>query len=397
MPFGVQQTIVGMFCRVCEEMLDVEEDSEVLERMTCESCRDEYFMECQACCETYVNYNTMPVSITHPVRVGVMGVRDTIGMNGSYFVRTVDDDEIACESCYTSCSGCGEAYTSWDAAQECCYEEEDEVATSVHSYGYRPSPRFFTHYYSVNTVTNRASPEVLYMGMEIEVEKMMAHADEFYNALTDKQEQFVYMKTDGSLSSSGVEIVTMPGTIDAIKSVFPFDALDVARNRGARSFYYSNCGFHIHVSRSAFTATHMWKFVKFQMNNPVLCQTVGQRQDSSYAHWNYQYRDRMNMGDGLPSLVKGKSANGDRYVAINFQNHATVELRYFKGNILKAAILKNIEFVQSMYDYTKQLTAADVMTRHGLTELKYLDWLDDKTELYPNLIQFVNGNNDRGE
>jgi hypothetical protein len=129
----------------------------------------------------------------------------------------------------------------------------------------------------------------------------------------------------------------------------------------------------------------------------VLCQTVGQRQDSSYAHWNYQYRDRMNMGDGLPSLVKGKSANGDRYVAINFQNHATVELRYFKGNILKAAILKNIEFVQSMYDYTKQLTAADVMTRHGLTELKYLDWLDDKTELYPNLIQFVNGNNDRGE
>jgi hypothetical protein len=103
------------------------------------------------------------------------------------------------------------------------------------------------------------------------------------------------------------------------------------------------------------------------------------------------------MGDGLPSLVKGKSANGDRYVAINFQNHATVELRYFKGNILRAAILKNVEYVQSLYDYTKQLSASEVMTRNGLSEFKYLDWLGDKEDLYPNLIQFIDSNSDKGE
>jgi hypothetical protein len=398
MPIGVQQQIEGLLCRCCDAALDVEEYAPDLVMLACEDCRDEYFLECESCYNTYLNYANLP-DPNNPVRSSLMRIRDQLGMDASYFVLTVDDCETACENCYSSCEGCGEAYTSYDAAQDCCYDGEDErhSAVYVHSYSYRPTPKFFTHYCGINTVTNRASNDVLYMGMEIEVEKMMPHADEFYSSLTTKQEQFVYMKTDGSLSHNGVEIVTMPGTLDSIRTLFPFDSLDNARNRGARSFYYGNCGFHIHVSRSAFSPTHMWKFVKFQINNPSLCQTVGQRNNSSYAHWNYQYRDKFNMGDGLPSLVKGKSANGDRYVAINFQNHATVELRYFKGNILKAAILKNVEFVQSIYDYTKHLTAAEVMTRHGLSELSYLDWLGDKKELYPNLIQFIDSNSDQGE
>lgn len=398
MPSGVQQQIEGLLCRCCYAALDVEDNVQELDRLICWDCHSEYFVDCESCNNLMLNYGNFP-DPNNPRRSSLLSLRDQLGFASSYFVTTADDNLLVCEDCNSSCDGCGESYSSYDNAQDCCYEGDEERASSmyVHNYSYRPLVKFFTHYLGVNTTTNRATPGVLYMGMEIEVEKMMAHADEFYSSLTTKQEQFVYMKTDGSLSYNGVEIVTMPGTLDAISTLFPFEALDAARNRGARSFYYSSCGFHIHVSRSAFSPTHMWKFVKFQMNNPSLCQKVGQRENSSYAHWNYHYRDRFNMGDGLPSMVKGKSQNGDRYVAINFQNHATVELRYFKGNILKAAILKNVEYVQSMYDYTKQLTAAEVMTKHGLSDRNYLDWLGDKTELYPNLIQFIDSNSDQGE
>jgi hypothetical protein len=214
-------------------------------------------------------------------------------------------------------------------------------------------------------------------------------ADNFYESLTPRQKDFMYMKTDGSLSSSGVELVTMPATLEAIKLSFPFSQLDTAREAGARSFYYNNCGFHIHVSRSAFTATHMWKFAKFQIENPLLCQSVGQRTSSSYASWHYEYGGSANLGDGLPSMVKGKSSNRDRYVAINFQPRETVELRYFKGNILTAAILKNVEFVQSMYDYTKNLSVKDVVVYHALKSDHYLEWLNENSESYPNLYTYI--------
>jgi hypothetical protein len=177
----------------------------------------------------------------------------------------------------------------------------------------------------------------------------------------------------------------MPSTLDAFEKLWPAKAMEFAHIGGARSFHYSSCGIHIHVSRSAFSPSHMWKFIRFQMRNPVLCQTIGQRDDSSYASW---FGLNQNLHE-LPKIVKGESQNRSRYVALNFQRHDTVELRYFKGNVLTSAIMKNMEFVDSMYEYTKQLSVADVM-RGGLTIESYMDWLHEKTEdKYGNLKSFI--------
>jgi hypothetical protein len=134
----------------------------------------------------------------------------------------------------------------------------------------------------------------------------------------------------------------------------------------------------------------MWKFIRFQLNNPYLCQRVAQRDESSYASWHFDDVEKRS----LPEYVKGTKSNGRRYLAINFQNYSTVELRYFKGNILRSAIMKNLEFVQSIYDYTKVMNVRQVF-EGALSEQKYILWLADQHK-YPNLVNFLN-NGDEGE
>jgi hypothetical protein len=169
---------------------------------------------------------------------------------------------------------------------------------------------------------------------------------------------FLYLKEDGSLGSEGAEIVTMPSTFDAFRESFPFRALDRWREDGARSYAYQSCGLHIHIARSAFDAPHLWRFTKWQLKNQEYCQTVAQRSESTYAQWTEGGRLE-ERACSLPEIIKGKDSNRSRYIAINFQNAKTVELRYFKGNLTEESILAKVGFVDALYFFTKSLTYQD--------------------------------------
>jgi hypothetical protein len=378
MPTGVQQTIEGLLCVICEAVRS--EENEGSFEGICESCDELYLSGCASC------YTAAYDRRHFSTRIEI--ILEQHGQEIVYFRTAQDTGELLCDSCYYPCQSCGTEYQYEENTWECCPEESDYI----HNYSYRP--HFYFHSVKDGIVkTSDYADDQLYMGIELEIAKMEDKVETFVDNLSAAQADFVYFKEDGSIGNDGAELVTMPATIDAFNKVFPFRQLDNARLSGARSFYYVNCGFHIHVSRSAFTATHMWKFVKFQLVNPKLCQLVAQRENSSYASWIYSIEDN----NPLPDYVKGKRANGNRYLAINFQNRSTVELRYFKGNLLKSSILKNLEFVQSIYDYTKQLTAADIVKNHGLKEYKYYLWLQSQ-DSYDNLKQFLaSGEDETGE
>ena len=372
MPTGVQQTLEGMLCCIC---LGLSQDEEGI----CNSCSEDLSRFCESCGDSGISANMLS------------GLQYQRAIDSSLsvveFRIALDDDMMYCDGCVYYCVDCGSAYSNSQDSSECCYGESSGV---VNNYSYRP----VFYYYRIENNEVIASPQLpglLYMGVEIEINKFEPIAEEFLDGMSRESREFIYLKEDGSIGPDGAELVTMPATIDAFKKIFPFDELDWARSMGARSFHYSNCGFHIHVARSAFTSTHMWKFVKFQLANPALCQRVAQRDESSYASWYYEESERRS----LPDYVKGKKSNGRRYLAINFQNRATVELRYFKGNILRSAIMKNLEFVQSIYDYTKPLSAAHVMCG-ALTEEAYNDWLfSENGDNYPNLVHFLKNNENK--
>ena len=378
MPTGTQQTIEGLLCVTCRNIMH---ESTPLNDQICTNCDDQYIRYCDSCGDCYMNTNDTPWEIRNRAL--------SVGMGSNGFIYTNDTGELVCIDCAYFCENCQESYQDYDEMLNCC----DTRSDVVNCYSYRPRFNYYRMSEAYLDITHVAEPGLLYMGVEIEVNKMGGTmADEFIDDCTVEQKGFIYLKEDGSLGPDGVEIVTMPSTLEAFKNTFPFDALDNARRKGARSFYYANCGFHIHVARSAFTPTHMWKFIRFQLQNPLLCQRVAQRDESSYASW---YFDESEKRD-LPEYVKGTKTNGRRYLAINFQNHATVELRYFKGNILPSAILKNLEFVQSMYNYTKNMTVRQVMDK-GLSESKYMLWLDQYGGRYPNLIHFLDNDSNEGD
>ena len=379
MPTGIQQTIEGLLCGICTEVMN---EPSYSNNDICQDCEDELIVYCAACGDSYLDRNnTTWEQRTSAIRLGIQVTS---------FVRGEDTLETICDDCAYHCPDCGETYQYEESMLDCC----EQQSRNINNYSYRP----MFIYHSINEVgdvhsTTRAIEGELYMGVELEINKMDDDmVQQFIDNCTTAEEVFVYFKEDGSLGPDGVELVTMPATLDAFEAVFPFDALDNARLNGARSFYYSNCGFHIHVSRSAFTPTHMWKFVRFQLMNPGLCQRVAQRQESSYATWYYDENEERD----IPQYVKGVKTNGRRYLAINFQNHATVELRYFKGNILRSAILKNLEFVQSVYNYTKHMTVSEVMNK-GLTENKYHCWLDENRDNYPHLVSFLDNDENEGD
>ena len=383
MPTGTQQTFEGLVCILCNNVL-VDGDLSNLSDEICDSCDFEHTIECQNCGEHSFDGNSLPYQERR--RLTAHGVPYTT------FINCHDSGEYVCQDCVYNCDNCGTYYQWEDSTYECCRD-----SSVINSYCYRPVPIFYSVTSDTVVGQSRANRDAnglsdLYMGVELEIAKMSALAGDFDSMLSPKSRDFVYMKEDGSLGPDGVELVTMPATLDAFKKMFPFSELDWARLSGARSYAYPACGFHIHVSRSAFTATHLWKFVRFQLQNASLCQRIAQRGENSYASWYYEESEQRS----IPDYVKGKKSNGRRYLAINFQNTNTVELRYFKGNILRGAILKNLEFVQSMYEYTRDMTVSDVMTG-GLREGNYLVWLDERAALYPNLIHFLYNDSSKEE
>jgi hypothetical protein len=356
-----------LLCILCNEIIA---EANGITELVCEGCQDEAVSSCEYCGDTGFQHGQISYRDEMLLR------RHNIYPRNFFF--TEDTNETLCSDCSWHCD-CGNSYAIEEDYLDCCQMDSQYV----HNYSYRPTMLF--HELEDNSLVTSlyGKPGQLFMGVEIEIAKLSLYSSDFVESLNRKQKDFVYLKDDASIGADGAELVTMPATLEAFAEVFPFDELDDVRNLGARSFAYSSCGFHIHVSRSAFSATHLWRFVKFQLNNPALCQFIAQRETSSYATWDYEESER----SSLPDYVKGKKSNGRRYLAINFQNAQTVELRYFKGNILKNAILKNLEFVQSVYDYTKNMSISNVM-QGGLRESNYHAWLEQH-DAYKNLKYFI--------
>lgn len=312
-----------------------------------------------------------------------------------------------CDECGWQCEDCNEWHEAEHEADECCnpdrqcdecgewYEFPVEASRCcggrlVHDYSWNPQFRFFGD----NGALSHATNGILYLGVELEMEHALEHMQEFYDNADESYEhpQFVWAKHDGSLGDYGVELVTHPATLDAFRSNFPFRALEMLNERGARSYGTGTCGMHIHVARSAFQdAPHVWRFVKLQTWNVAMCETVAQRPSCEWARWTSD-GSIDNSGESLPAMIKGKSSNHARYVALNFQNRETIELRYFRGNLRSDAIRARVEFVHAMWEYTRNLTVRDVRANALRTE-PFMAWIRANHAQYATLVAFVN---DRG-
>lgn len=305
--------------------------------------------------------------------------------------RRMNDYMSWCEDEAPRCENCGEEELSvpydWSGEYldvvECSYCRRESFDGLIHDWSYVPPLTFRDVQGDDVITTSRAMPGVPYLGMELEMENAEHLAEDILDSFNPDA---IWLKRDGSIGDDGVELVTHPATFEWYATRFPFDALKSLSARGACSYTAGTCGIHIHVSSDAFSEAHLFKFLSFHYDNPVICQTIGQRGSADYCSWSGWMETR-------PNLVKFAkkdpySRPSHRYVAVNLTEEATIELRYFKGNLNPDRVRKNLEWVDAVYRYTKQLSSKEVKAGK-LTFPHLLDWMGSQGERYQILRTFI--------
>ena len=217
-------------------------------------------------------------------------------------------------------------------------------AACINSYSYRPAMKF--HKLSNE---NENAP---FFGIELEVERKNSNGLKHKYMAGMIEHEHWYFKTDGSLTD-GFEIVTHPMTFNYIQQgekTFT-DSLKLLVENGYNSYDANTCGMHIHISKNNFTTWHLYRFLKFFVENKEFIVAISQRKMEKLKKW-------ANIEDDSDSSLiykaKKKDGNSERYVAINLKNTATIEIRIFRGTLNINSFMKNIEFAHALFMYTKE-------------------------------------------
>jgi hypothetical protein len=319
----------------------------------CESCYDSDYITCEDCDH-----------ITH--------IDNYTSVGGDHYV---------CESClgngdYHYCEDSGEYLHGDERDCEYCGASTEHI----HNYGYKPDPLFHD---SRDFASRLPLANTVYYGIELETTPRRGNdcGDASEHLASVVSEDVLYQKEDGSISN-GFEIVTHPMTLDWAMMNFPWNVLSELSDRGMNAWNDSRCGLHIHISRTAFRSqTHLAKFLLFiYRNENDMVKFTGRR--SHYADFSiYERHNFVNNAKG--------SRVGERHVAVNCRNDATVELRVFRPSLKATTVQAYIQFCDALVTYTNHITTQDCVRRNALSFEAFTEWvstIDQYSVLHERIV-----------
>jgi hypothetical protein len=216
-------------------------------------------------------------------------------------------------------------------------------------------------------------------GVELEVSTDYSEA----NIIDAFPEIFAIVKKDSTITgtkSNMGEIVTIPATLRTHRKMWMnffknlnedmFDCLDKHNN-----------GMHVHIDRETFDkdTMHLKKFCWFFANpaNHKFLQDISERSQDSINKF-----AKFVSAPKISKTVPGKTAAGlsfvnsdralrqsDKHTVVNLGKSATVEVRLFKGIVSYASIVKNLEFVDSLVEFSRWNNYKDMNLS------SYIKWL----------------------
>ena len=226
--------------------------------------------------------------------------------------------------------------------------EDDE---GIQDYGLKPSPIFM-------------GEDDYHMGMELETEHSGYHE---VRIVKDLSKRLFYCKGDGSLDD-GFEMVSHPGTLSFWHSQKRMLTSLTKRlvKAGVRSYDTSTCGIHIHVSKDAIGGNfHYYKILTLLNREFVLHMT--KRRKGNLDQWATPLSDSDNKAASeSPRMYR-------RYMTVN-RGENTFEFRIFRGTLHVPSIYKNLEFVHSVIEFTRNASIEEC------TPENYYLFINDKTQ-----------------
>ena len=230
----------------------------------------------------------------------------------------------------------------------------------------------------------------VYVGVELELT-----TDYTINELIDAtKEPFFIAKQDSSISGSKIhrmELVTVPGSFKYLKQQYAlwfnnleYDKFDCTTN--------TSNGMHVHVDRKAFDDDyHIRNFCWF-INNPANTPFIVAMSDRGSLQAMQHYTPFLQFPANSTRTTAFKKCHrlieghrGATNLKGGWAAAKTVEVRIFKGIVSYAAIVKNLEFVESVFHFTQSLRSYREMSLSA-----YIDWLfKTPTNRYSILKKFI--------
>lgn len=307
-------------------------------------------------------------------------------------MMTSDDPVSVCNGCFGDMLGDGRI-TMCEIQCGNAMFRDDPVCTCGGLYHYNYKPDFFTMYVAEGQRRVETHP---YLGVEIEMEGKTAAARNKVSKIVHDQDILpLYCQFDGSLNREmGVEVVSHPFTYEWLNENWEAwkKLLNKFRKLGFRAWDTQRCGMHVHVAKNAMRLPsgdpdleHRANFCHMVYEYPGLAVAIaGRGRDDRYLE-QYASLDKEPKARLMEKVEQNTNFGNGHYVAVNVENRDSMELRIFRGTLNPLSFRKNIEFVHSLWAFTKGRKLEKV------NEYNYMKWLIDKNaEKYPALLEYLN-------
>lgn len=270
-----------------------------------------------------------------------------------------------CSDHYTACDECGEMVEESnvygmddESGNYYCYDCYQEL-NIIQEYSYKPRPEF--------SKTN-AEQNPCYYGVELEIDNGR-HMTQAAREIDIIGSGLLYLKRDGSLNSTGFEIVTHPLSVGAHQLVMAWrEILKAAASYGYRSHNTNTCGLHIHASRDYFGASGRER----ELNIAKVIILIERFWEDYIVPFSRRRYESLNQWAKKPNVYatsdmdedsiidKCWDLRNDRYNAVNLCNRDTIEFRFFRGTMRYDTLIASIQFIDTLIKYCASRSLKDV-------------------------------------
>lgn len=282
---------------------------------------------------------------------------------------TDDCNTVLCQHCYeengySRCDECNNITRDvWyhDGTDrylcESCFED-DNGSSPLRGYHERPNYEWYS-------TAGDPSTGILYLGTECEWSTCMQQdvLAEFLQAnLTGCQDESRFFMMEDSSLNDGVELVSMPHTLNAWLELRP--RLAGVVEEVASSYHHTgkSDGMHVHISRKGMSEDHELCFIALF----DLCQTewevFARRRDKYDGYYMYASNDYFDLDNPLQSYdcnrikdILKELAHRSRYRCVNATNGNTLEVRIFQTPTTTQQWFAAIEATHAAYQFVKNL------------------------------------------
>lgn len=357
--------------------------SEVEGQLLCNSCLPKVTSRCEHCGRLRLKSSSW-ADITH-----YLIDQGSVRANSNTVYRVCTE---CARSQIVNCRTCGrEMLLYLNPTRHCWACAEQNV--NIHRFNYKPKPKFL----KTKAEGGVLRDDTLFFGMEIEMQPYPIYRanGELLSAGLDREnmanfllkhlsrDEF-YIKHDGSIRD-GIELVTHPFTWSWLKEAKPL-FLEIFRYMDQKQYACDktgHCGFHVHMTKKAFTTYHLYKFIQFVFD-PKHIEFI-RAVSGRTVNWEYAKVRQDDAANKVWIAKNKRNASGQRHSAVNLMNEETVEVRIFGGPPNYDALMKNMEFCKSLYEYTKDISAKNMKV------VDYWEYLNKRVvaNQYCHLINYI--------